>query len=70
MKRKDSALTGYEFVVKSLIDMAPTDAMKELLNIAGIDINSTPKLKAPEPKPEPAPEPKPETEPKPVPKRR
>ena len=57
VKRKDGALTGYEFVVKSLIDMAPTDAMKELLTIAGIDVNAAPKLKAPDPKAEPEPHP-------------
>lgn len=35
-KRKDSAVTGYEFVVKPLIAAKPTDKMLELMNAAGI----------------------------------
>lgn len=35
-RRKDNAITGYEFVIKPLIDTKPTDAMAELMSLAGI----------------------------------
>lgn len=49
-KSKASSVTGYEFVVKPLMESKPTDSMARLMSLAGID--SAPKLSAPEGKPE------------------
>lgn len=46
-KRKDSALTGYEYAVSPLIDSRPTDAMSELMKLAGIEAKADPTLPAP-----------------------
>jgi len=46
-KRKDNALTGYEFVVKPLIETKPTDAVLELMQLAGIKAPEVPTLAAP-----------------------
>lgn len=35
-KRKDNSITGYEFVVRPLIESKPTDAMADLMKLAGI----------------------------------
>lgn len=43
-KRSDTSVTGYEYTVKPLMQAEPTDAMKELMGIAGI---VAPKLAAP-----------------------
>lgn len=50
-KRKDSALTGYEYTVQPLIESRPTDAMQELMKIAGIVDNAPAKLPAAPPAP-------------------
>lgn len=41
-RRKDNALTGYEFSIKPLIDTKPANAMLELMQLAGIDPASKP----------------------------
>lgn len=46
-RRKDNAITGYEFVIKPLIDTKPTDAMAELMSLAGIKVPDAPALAAP-----------------------
>lgn len=46
-RRKDNAITGYEFVIKPLIDTKPTDAMAELMSLAGIKAPDAPALAAP-----------------------
>lgn len=40
-KRKDDAITGYEFTVKPLIESRPTDAMSALMKLAGIEPKAT-----------------------------
>jgi len=47
-RRKDNAITGYEFVIKPLIDTKPTDAMAELMALAGIKTPDAPALSAPD----------------------
>mgnify|MGYP003532524191 FL=1 len=46
-KQKASAITGYEFGIKSLMQSAPTDQQARLMALAGITAPA-PKLKAPE----------------------
>ena len=41
-KRKDTAVTGYEFVVKPLMNAEPTDAIKRIAAFAGIDTSKAP----------------------------
>lgn len=53
-KRKDSAVTGYEFVVKPLINAKPTDKMLALMEAAGIQAPAL-ALEAGAPAPAPAP---------------
>jgi len=57
-KQKASAITGYEFGIKSLMQSAPTDQQARLLALAGIAAPA-PKLEAPAPAPaaDPAPAP-------------
>jgi hypothetical protein len=43
-RRKDNAITGYEFAVKPLIESKPANAMQELMALAGIKLPDTPKL--------------------------
>lgn len=47
-KRKDNAITGYEFSIKPLIDTRPTDGMAELMALAGIKMPDAPALPAPD----------------------
>jgi len=47
-RRKDNAITGYEFAIKPLIDTKPTDAMAELMALAGIVAPAAPALSAPD----------------------
>ncbi len=46
-RRKDNAITGYEFAIKPLIDTKPTDAMAELMALAGM-APAAPALSAPD----------------------
>jgi hypothetical protein len=46
-KRKDNAITGYEFTVKPLIETKPTDAVLELMALAGIEAPKVQALAAP-----------------------
>ena len=57
-KQKASAITGYEFGIKSLMQSAPTDQQARLMALAGIAAPA-PKLEAPAPAPaaDPAPAP-------------
>lgn len=48
-KGDESALTGYVYTTRSLVDAEPTDKMKRLLAAAQID--TTPRLQAPADKP-------------------
>ncbi len=48
VKQKASAVTGYEFGIKSLMQSAPTDAQARLMALAGIEA-PTPRLAAPAP---------------------
>lgn len=50
-KRSDDAVTGYEFTVRPLIEVKPTESMQALLAAAGVDLAALP---APAPKPAPA----------------
>lgn len=50
-KQKASAITGYEFGIKSLMDSAPTDAQAELMKLAGM---TAPILKLDAPQVDPA----------------
>lgn len=54
-KRKDSAVTGYEFVVKPLINAKPTDKMMVLMEAAGIAAPLALEAAAPAPTPAAAP---------------
>lgn len=60
-RRKDSAVTGYEFVVKPLLTAESSDAMKELAALAGIDLAKAPPALPPAAAPaaDPAPTPAP-----------
>lgn len=63
-KRSDTAVTGYEFTVKPLVEMAASSAAQRLMALAGIE---TPKLAAPVPAADPAPAPAPAADPAPAP---
>lgn len=62
-KRADSAVTGYEYSVKPLIQTAPSDRMAELMKAAGIAIPAAPAPTALPPAPAPAEPPAAPTEP-------
>lgn len=55
-KRSDDAVTGYEFTVRPLIEVKPTESMQALLAAAGVDLAAlpapapTPPASAPAPK--------------------
>lgn len=53
-RRKESAVTGYEFVVKPLLSAESSDAMKELATLAGIDLAKAPPALPPAAAPAPA----------------
>lgn len=50
-KRKDNALTGYEYTVQPLVESQPSDAMQELMRLAGIEDKSPARLPAAPPAP-------------------
>jgi hypothetical protein len=57
-RRKDTSVTGYEFVVLPLMESKSTDRMQALLALAGIDPTAKPAaLAAPTPAVDPAPTP-------------
>lgn len=56
-KRKDTSLTGYEFVIKPLWETKPTSALEAIMNRAGIALPA-PKAEVP-PAPAQSPEPPP-----------
>lgn len=63
-RRKDTAVTGYEYAVKPLMTAESSDAMKELAALAGIDLSKAPPaLPAPTPAADPAPTPAPAADP-------
>lgn len=53
-RRKDSAVTGYEFVVKPLMQAEASDSLKELAALAGIDVTKAPPALPPAAAPAPA----------------
>jgi len=55
VRRKDSAATGYEYVVVPLMEAKPSNQMNELLALAGIDPSKAPALPAPTDKTKPTP---------------
>lgn len=69
-RRKDTAITGYEYAVKPLMTAESSDAMKELAALAGIDLSKAPPAlppaAAPAPAADPAPTPAPAVDPAPA----
>lgn len=58
-QRADTAITGYAFVIKPLIETKPANAMLELMELAGIKTPAAPALAAPATPAAPAPAAKP-----------
>lgn len=54
-QRADTAITGYAFVIKPLIETKPANAMLELMELAGIKAPAVPALAAPATPAAPAP---------------
>jgi hypothetical protein len=65
-KRKDSAVTGYEFVVQPLINAKPTDKMLALMQAAGIEVPALALEAGADPAPAPTPAPAPAPTPAPA----